>query len=174
MNDVSPFVVHCLSRIGEPASGVALDLPCGWGRHTELLMSHGYRVIAADIDAQRVRFTHENTLEKRPGCVAQAVVLDAERALPIAPQSIDVAVVVDYMSFHLFTKSVGLLDTLAPGGFLIFQTFGAHGQNWLALPKAGSIKSLLGEGFQPVTYQEKSAGPLREGRVTVRGLFRRR
>ena len=53
----SPFVRKCLRRIegAGPDATLAVDVPSGYGRHSYLLVEHGYDVIAIDADESALK-----------------------------------------------------------------------------------------------------------------------
>ncbi|MES1937447.1 class I SAM-dependent methyltransferase [Salinisphaera hydrothermalis] len=166
--DSSAFVREALRIVGPAEPGdVALDLPCGAGRHARHLADLGYRVIGADIDqscletARRESVLQADAIEWRQ--------LDARAELPFAIETFAVAAVVDYVDLDLLPRLVTLLK---PGGYLIFQTFSNRGGNWTDLPKAGQAKHAVVDA-RALRYRERAAGPAEVDRVTVRGLWQR-
>lgn len=97
-----------------PAGGTVLDVACGRGRHTRLFAQRGCRVSAVDRDAQ--------ALESLAG-LAQTVVADIENGpWPFAGRHFDAVVVTNYLWRALLPI---LVDSVAPGGVLIYETFAA-------------------------------------------------
>ncbi|TPV93695.1 MAG: class I SAM-dependent methyltransferase [Myxococcales bacterium FL481] len=91
----------------------ALDVACGRGRHVQLCLDRGYRVVAVD---------HRPQLEwlGRPAAL-EVVVADLEcGSWPLAKRQFDVVVVTNYLHRPLFPE---LMRALAPRGRLIYQTF---------------------------------------------------
>lgn len=112
--DCSPWVRRFLPLIGP---GVVLDLACGGGRHSHLLLDAGHAVLALDRDeaafpalAARGARTLRHDLE------AGATGYD----WPFAPASFAAIVVCNYLHRPLFPA---LLESLADGGLLIMETF---------------------------------------------------
>jgi hypothetical protein len=63
---------------------------------------------------------------------------------------------------HFFNPAlvVDIHESLIPGGHLCVETFGAHGQNHLALPCWGEYADLLNRAnFRIIAYEERPAGP---------------
>lgn len=110
----SPWVVRFASRI--PA-GEVLDLACGSGRHSYLLAGLGYRVCAVDQDAEALHELAE------AGIATCHVDLESgrEASWPFAPQRFTGIVATNYLHRPLFSR---ILDSLAPGRVLIYETFG--------------------------------------------------
>jgi len=96
------------------AGGSVLDLACGAGRHARWLAARGHAVEAVDRDA---------------GSVAALAGIERIRALaadleagpwPFAGRAFDCVVVTNYLHRPLFGP---LLDAIAPGGVLLYETF---------------------------------------------------
>jgi len=96
---------------------------------------------------------------------------DVNRDLPIKAGRLDLALAV-HCSIH--SNLLAIDATLRPGGFLIYETFGGQGRNWLDLPKAGQLQSRLKARFEIVTLQERAVGPVKKRSVAVRLLARKR
>lgn len=92
-----------------------LDLACGSGRHLRWLAAQGCRVTGVDRDAVATAPPHE---------LAEIVVADLEGAdWPLAGRRFDAVVVTNYLwRPHL----ADALDAVAPGGLLLYETFGAQ------------------------------------------------
>jgi len=165
----SPFVEEALQHLQAPKDGMALDIPCGYGRHTRLLTERGHHVTAADIDARCVRATLDSVDITQRGRI-QGVILDATRNLPFKPNSIAVAVVVDYVHRGLLAR---LAEYVCPGGHLVFQTFGARGENWRELPKTTALAHELSPVWRKIRYNESPVRPESERRVTVKAVLQR-
>lgn len=94
--------------------GSVLDLACGHGRHTRFFARLGCRVTAVDRDAQ--------ALESLAG-VAETVGADIENGpWPFPGRRFDAVVVTNYLWRALLPT---LVDSVAPGGVLIYETFAA-------------------------------------------------
>ncbi|MBI5790494.1 MAG: class I SAM-dependent methyltransferase [Rhodocyclales bacterium] len=97
------------------AGGAALDLACGRGRHTVLLAEHGLRVTAVDRDGDALAAVAARV----PG--AELLEADIEGGpWPFAGRRFDVIVVANYLHRPLLPL---LVDSLSPGGALIYETF---------------------------------------------------
>jgi hypothetical protein len=66
-----------------------------------------------------------------------------------------------------------LLSVLSYGGYLLFETMGGQGGNYLQLPRAGQMRTLLEPGFKMLFYREKRVGPPEANAVSVRLLARK-
>jgi SAM-dependent methyltransferase len=110
----SAWVVRFAPQI--PAGGSVLDMACGAGRHARFLAGHGYRVLAVDIDAASLQ-----PMNGRAGIETLAADLEGG-PWPFAGRLFDGIVVTRYLHRPLLAP---LLDALAPGGVLIYETFAA-------------------------------------------------
>lgn len=97
-----------------PAGGAVLDVACGSGRHARLLAEMGYRVEAVDRDLQAIE-----RLAGVPGIETRIADLE-DGEWPYTAESFDGVVVTNYLFRPRFDL---LLDTLRPGGVLIYETF---------------------------------------------------
>jgi SAM-dependent methyltransferase len=157
----------------------ALDAGCGFGRNAVALAARGVSVICADKQIERLqtlaRFGPQSIEnQKQPNRTAGKLLpvlvdLDYER-WPFREMCFSGIVCVHLKNINLFEM---FHSSLNPGGFLYFETFGAHGKNYLDLPKAGRVHDLLSNGFQLNFYRERKAGPIGYDAVTVK-LFARK
>ena len=100
--------------------GRVLDLACGSGRHTRLLLEGGYRVQAVDLDISELA-----DLNGRANFELLQVDLENAR-WPFDNNCFDAIVVTNYLHRPLFAH---LIASLKPGGVLIYETFASgHGQ----------------------------------------------
>jgi len=99
--------------------GTALDLACGSGRHTRLLLARGYQVTAVDRDISR--------LETAPGLEAMQADLEDGSPWPLPGQRFDAVVVTDYLHRPLFPA---ISAALAPGGVLLYETFAVGNEKY--------------------------------------------
>jgi SAM-dependent methyltransferase len=115
--------------------GAVLDLACGSGRHTRLLLERGHPMTAIDRDIGRLAdlLGHENL-------TARAVDLEDGSAWPFPGPWFDGIVVTNYLHRPLFPAIVA---TLAPGGVLLYETF-ARGNERFGRPR--NPDHLLAEG----------------------------
>lgn len=159
---VSSFVERSLRRI-DLTKGLALDIPCGRGRHTAALGRMGIEVVAADLD-----FHTLHTSDVSVG--AMLVQLDANRSLPFSPGTFDLAIVVHPQSLGLLATVPQILGT---GGHLILETFAAHGGNRCALPRPREVSDRLSFDFEVIEYVERRVRG-EPPAVTVKALLRKR
>jgi SAM-dependent methyltransferase len=145
-----------------------LDAPCGFGRNSLYLAALGYRVTGADLDRTRVRFLALRREDAATRVGAVVCDLNAEQ-LPFARGSFGALLVV-----HFIPEQWGnYFDLLRPGGVLLFETMGGQGRNYLQLPKAGQIQSLLRSRFVAEIYHERHVGPPGVDAVSVKVVARK-
>lgn len=99
-----------------PPGGTVLDLACGGGRHSRLFLRLGYRVVAVDRDLSGTA-----DLAGAPGCERLAADLEDGGSWPLAGRRFAGVVVTSYLHRPLLPL---LVDSVAPGGVLIYETFG--------------------------------------------------
>ena len=114
--------------------GEVLDLACGSGRHARLLAALGHPVLAVDRD--------EAALASARGAGIETLCFDLERGepWPFAPRRFAGIVVTNYLHRPLFP---GLLESIAPGGMLIYETFAAGNERF---GRPARAEFLLGRG----------------------------
>ena len=131
-----------------PTSSRVLDVASGAGRHTQWFAKRGCRVTAIDRDEAAVAGLHE---------VARVVLADIESGpWPLPGERFDTIVVTHYLWRPLWPT---LMDALAPGGLLIYETFALgherHGKpsnpNFLLRP--GELLELA-SGLHIVAYED--------------------
>jgi SAM-dependent methyltransferase len=118
----SAWVTRWISQFA--AGGIILDVACGSGRHTQLLLDHGFRVVAVDVIISALTpLRHRRHLE-----LVQA---DLENEpWPFASAYFDGIVVTNYLHRPIFPD---LLASLKPGGVFIYETF-ARGNGEIGRP----------------------------------------
>jgi 2-polyprenyl-3-methyl-5-hydroxy-6-metoxy-1,4-benzoquinol methylase len=121
-------------------------------------------VVAADLDEECVQ-----ALAQRLVANMVLVRLNANRALPFRPQAFDLVVIVHALSLAVLTNAMPIVRA---GGHVIFETFGAHGENWRSLPRPREIAETLSPHFDRVVYRERTVRR-QPYAVTVKALLRR-
>lgn len=139
-------------------SGRVLDLACGSGRHAIWLAGAGFDVLAVDRDAQAVAAL--------PSPVAGRVA-DLEQGIwPLADvPPLDAIIVTNYLHRPLWPH---LLDALAPGGVLIYETFAA-GNETVGKPSRPDFLLRPGELLEVVRGQLRVIG-YEDGVLDGRGV----
>jgi len=152
-----------------PPGARVLDVACGHGRHARWLAAAGHRVTAIDRDA--------DLLAPLAG-LAETVQADLEGGpWPLPGRRFDAVVVTNYLWRPLFPA---LLDAVAPGGLLIYETF-AQAHAALGRPRRPEFLLRPGElmdvlrapadtvGQGPATSGEWRVVAFEEGRLPARG-----
>ena len=128
--------------------GRVLDVACGHGRHMQWLHAQGFQVVG--VDRQPEAIAHVRTW-------GEALLADIENGpWPLAGQQFDALVVTNYLWRPLWPR---LLESLAPGGILIYETF-AMGQETIGKPsrhefllRPGELLSLC-QSLRVVAYED--------------------
>ena len=104
-----PWIVHWAGLV--PPGATVLDLAAGRGRHALFFAERGYRVVAVDRDTSR--------LPSHPNIEPLIAELEDGSPWPLS-RRFGAAVVTNYLHRPLLPA---LLDTIEPGGVLLYQTF---------------------------------------------------
>lgn len=131
--NASAWVQRWADRI--PAGGRVLDLACGGGRHAVYLAGRGHPVLAVDQSLELAR-----PLRDTPGVDWRQADLEAA-PWPFPGEAFQGVVVTNYLHRPLFPL---LLEVLAPGGVLIYETF-SMGQARYGRPRNPAHLLLPGE-----------------------------
>ena len=108
----SPWVVRWASQLS--AGSTVLDVACGSGRHVRWLAERGLQVTGVDRDAAALAGLSS---------LAEVLVADIEAGpWPLPGRQFDAVVVTNYLWRPLLPT---LVEAVAPGGLLIYETFGA-------------------------------------------------
>jgi len=113
----SHWIVRWGGLIGAGAS--VLDGAAGGGRHSRFLASRGLKVTALDRDI--------SALTAQPGIEAIGADLENGSPWPLPGRTFGAVVVTNYLHRPLFPA---LLDALAPGGILLYETFMAGNERF--------------------------------------------
>ena len=134
-----------MNRAWLPASGRALDVACGRGRHALWLAQQGFATTAIDREPSVVAAL--DLRARREGLPLTALTVDLESGgVTLGEAVYDVVVVVHYLHRPLFPA---LLAALRPGGVLVYETFivaqAARGRptNPAFLLEAGELSRLV-------------------------------
>ena len=145
-----------------------LDAACGSGRNAIFLATLGGSIICVDRDLTKLQGRKLSLPVSRRLILYQ---LDfVKDTWPFEPCTVGGIVNVHFFLAELFPF---FEDSLSPGGYLLFETVPGHGGNFLELPKAGQLKTLLGKAFDIEYYKEAKVGPPDYDAVTVRLLAKR-
>lgn len=145
----SPWVVRFSTCM--PAGGMVLDFACGGGRHALWLAARGFRVDAADRDPAALR-----ALAGAIGVVPVEADLEAG-PWPFETEQYDVLVVTNYLFRPRLPR---LLDSLRPGGLLVYETF-MRGNERFGKPsnpdfllREGELLEVVGDGFSVIAFEQ--------------------
>lgn len=131
--------------------GTVLDVTCGGGRHSRLFLDMGHPVVALDRNLDYVA-------DLRDHPTAELIELDLEDGSPwpLNGRTFAGVVVIYYVHRPLFAT---LLESLAPGGVFICETF-AQGDEVYHWPKnpdhllgSGELLELVRDRLQVVAYE---------------------
>lgn len=146
----SPWVARFAPLL--PDGGRVLDLACGGGRHSRLLLERGHRVLAVDRDVSRLEdLAGEGRLEILQ-CDLESGALPA-----FLQQTFDGVVVTNYLHRPLLPA---LLATVGPGGLLIYETFAAGNERFGRpsnpdfLLKPGELLEWVGNELRVLAYED--------------------
>lgn len=138
--------------------GTVLDVASGNGRHARYFASRGHPVLALDRDATALGgIAGIAGIAGVPGIATREA--DLENApWPLQPHEKFAAVVVtNYLHRPLFTH---LVDALAPGGVLLYETFAAGNErfgrpsNPAFLLQPGELLGAFGSALRVIAYQD--------------------
>jgi rhodanese-related sulfurtransferase len=143
MSGPSPWLLECGDLI--PRTGRALDVACGRGRHALLIASTGLPVTALDRDAAALARLQDHA--DRLGLPVQTRVTDLETGdVDLGEPGYALVLVTRYLHRPLLPH---LLQSLAPDGVLIYETFldkqaeTGHPKNPDFLLKPGELPDLV-------------------------------
>ena len=144
----SPWIVQWAGLV--PAGAAVLDVAAGGGRHSRFFIDRGHKVTAIDRDVSAL--TPDPDLE--------VILADVENGSPwpLPGRSFGAVVVTNYLHRPLFPA---LLDTLAPGGVLLYETF-MEGNERFGRPrqpefllKDGELLDLVRGRFSVTAYEAR-------------------
>lgn len=134
-----------------PAGGRVLDLACGAGRHARYFASRGHPVEAVDRDPDALA-----SLADVPGIATRRADLEGG-PWPYEGEHFAGILVTHYLHRPLFPH---LLEALAPGGVLIYETFAAGNERYgrpanpAFLLKPGELLDVVRGRLRVVAYED--------------------
>ena len=136
-----------------PEHGVVLDVACGYGRHARWFHQRNHPLVVVDRSPEAIA----SVAGAIPASACEAVVADIETGpWPFAGRRFDAVVVTHYLWRPLLPA---LLDSLAPGGVLIYETF-TQGNETVGKPSRPDFLLRTGElleicrGLRVVAFEE--------------------
>lgn len=146
----SPWVSRFAALVPEGAE--VLDLACGSGRHSRLLLDLGHRVLAVDRDISRLGELAGNPRQEILQCD-----LESGETPAFLKRRFDAIVVTNYLYRPLLPA---IRNAVAPGGLLIYETF-AEGNERFGKPsnpdfllRPGELLDWLGGAFRVLAYED--------------------
>lgn len=156
----SPWLMRW-AHLLRPHSKV-LDVACGGGRHMRALSQLGHTCTGVDRDPQALA---------RAGAWGSTLVADLENApWPLLGQRFDAIVVTHYLWRPLWPD---LIDTLADGGVLIYETF-AQGNETVGKPSKPDFLLAPGELLQLAAQGELQVVAFEDGFLSEPDRFMQR
>ncbi len=146
----SAWVVVCSTLIAP--GGRVLDVACGSGRHSRLLASNGFQVVAVDRDRASIAL-----LEGLTHVDARCADLEVGN-WPLGDERFDAVVVTNYLYRPLLE---GLHGALVPNGIIIYETF-MRGNERIGRPsrpefllESGELRDWArGLGMEVIAFEE--------------------
>jgi SAM-dependent methyltransferase len=151
-----------------PVGGRVLDVACGYGRHARFFAARGHAVDAVDRNADALA-----SLGGAANIASCCADIEAG-AWPFAPGVYACVVVTNYLHRPLFPR---LLDALAPGGVLLYETFALGNERYGRpsnsdfLLKPGELLALVSGRLAVHAYEDllvESPRPARIQRICAR------
>lgn len=118
-----------------PPHSEVLDLACGHGRHMHFLQQHGHSVLGLDRDPAALQTA---------SAYGQVLQADVEKEAWPLTQRFDAVLVTNYLWRPVWPA---LLDSLKPGGVLLYETF-AQGNETVGRPARPEFLLRRGELLQ--------------------------
>jgi SAM-dependent methyltransferase len=151
-----------------------LDVACGSGRNAIFFAELGGTVICLDKNLNQLRSYETRRMQTLP---AKHNPLELHQLdLIKEPWPFIAGSVGGIVNIHFFLPSLfpHFENSLSPGGYLLFESVPGCGGNYLELPPAGYIRSLLANGFEIEIYKEKKVGPVSSDTVTTQVVAKRK
>ena len=129
-------------------NGTVLDVACGSGRHSSYFLSRNLNVVAVDREPQAI-----------PGARFIQADLEDGSPWPLPGERFEGVVVTNYLFRPLFPR---LLESLSPGGVLIYETFMLGNERF---GKPSNPAFLLRPGELRDAFSELSLKGFEEGEI---------
>ncbi len=127
-----PFLVSAYEEfLFGTTPGLALDVAGGVGRHAIWLAQHGWRVKLLDISEVGIKQAEENAKRTVTRDSIATEICDLNTMQDLGREQYDLVVVFFFLQRELFPA---LLNTIQPGGLLIYKTYTAEQKNFSGGP----------------------------------------
>ncbi|MDP2726191.1 MAG: methyltransferase domain-containing protein, partial [Dehalococcoidia bacterium] len=157
-----------------PPGGKVLDVPMGTGRNTLYLASLGYQVTGIDISTVAIERCRREA--ERRGLQIEAICADLG-SYPLSREAYDIALNFYYLQRDLCPR---LVETLRPGGVLVFETFTIEQRQfgWGPQPdefllKPGELRGLFPQ-LEELVYREGIEEEKERGLKAIASLVARK
>jgi len=144
----APWIVQWAGLVAPDAT--VLDLAAGRGRHSTLFAERGHKVTAVDREV--------SALPKHPNIERLQADLEDGSPWPLGARQFGAVVVANYLHRPLMPT---LLEAIAPGGMLLYQTF-MEGHERFGRPsnpdhllKDGELLELVRGRFSVIAYEAR-------------------
>ena len=170
-NSPSRFVATHAAEIAWNAPGPVLDVACEYGRNALCLTGHGAHVVCLDNDPAALRYIQsEGQLPANAsiaGCLTTIKIDLQPDSWPYPLNTVGAIISIDF-TFQQLLKC--FVASLKSGGYLLLETIGGHGGNYLSLPEPGFIKDVLADAVDFRYFKETQVGPSDSRRATAKLL----
>jgi SAM-dependent methyltransferase len=170
--EASPLVRKFASKIASASKGAPiLDVACGSGRNARLLVELGCTVICIDNDLSRLKVELVSGASRLPSSLLVPCHLDLVKdSWPFEAASVGGIINVHFLLPALLSC---FAESLIPGTYLLLESVPGCGGNYVQLPAAGRVRSVLERAFDFEFYKENKVGPPGSDAVTVKVVARR-
>ncbi len=160
--DIAPSPWICrFANLIEPGGSV-LDLACGSGRHSKLMLERGHGVVALDIDPAKL-----GELAAHPGLEAVGADLEDGAPWPLGRRQFSAVIVTNYLYRPVMPAIVAAVK---PEGLLLYETF-AQGNEKYGRPanpdyllRPGELLQLAANaGMRVLAYEDLEESTPRPG-----------
>ena len=169
----SAFVKKHAPQITNAIDGPILDIAGGSGRNAFYLAMYGAEVICIDrnrekFDLLRQHISSKTDLIKKVSYYHLDLI---NSPWIFKKETAEAIICVHYQITNQFLR---YCSSLKSGGWLLIETVGGQGDNYLELPQLGLLNELFNNDFEMKMYQERAVGPRDENRVAVKLLAQKK